>query len=218
MDPVSYVSPGSARPARLVRNIGRPPKPNQKECGRILMRTITYPGTTFESVIFSYEPVVNALYEVEPTFTAFPPHKNHFYPKYVKGRGVGLFAGRDFDVGETIILERPSFMKPLFLLPQHLELLPQAMDRLPSDQFMSACLLSSCKPDQTWLMGMFNTNSFGFALPIPHFTPEDVVPWWKLAGNLDPPPADIGWLQVMLFLTASRLNHSYVADLVRFPP
>jgi hypothetical protein len=202
------------RPPRQIEFLKRSPdtqmleKDPQNAPSTMMFRNIKYPSTSFETVLFTFLPIVNAIYDIEPTFTSLPSHRNNFYPKYTKGRGVGLFAGRDFVPGETIILERPAMVLPLAMHPQYLEHSIMLMDRLPSDEHLSASLLSSCKPDRPWISGMTSTNSFGFDLPVPHREAMDFVPWWNSIISHTSPPNDLGWKHAMIFLTAARLNYS----------
>jgi hypothetical protein len=60
--------------------------------------------------MLSYPPIVAALLKHVDNLRPIPPHKKEYYPVYIKGRGVCLFVARSFDVGETIIIERPAII------------------------------------------------------------------------------------------------------------
>jgi hypothetical protein len=172
---------------------------------------IKYPSTDFESVILSYTPVVKSMRDVSCRgLKPLPPHQNDFHPRYLQGQGVGLCASRDFAVGETIIIERPAIILARCLHPSDKARLSTLVDRLPSDQALSTKLLANCKQGDDWVSGIIETNAFGFALPVPHISKEKLVPWRK---HRNASPEDIGWLHNMIFLSAARVNHSYVSPL-----
>jgi hypothetical protein len=171
----------------------------------LLIHQIYYPDTTFETAMLSFQAVVDALYDVEPSFTALPPHENHLHATYREGRGFGLFADRDFAPGDTIILERPSIIVPVLAICKIHLYLPLVVDRLPDMQKLLFTLLSSCHPDRPFELGIITTNQFGFKLPVPHLPAIDSAAWRPKDSPMD---TDVTSTHGMLFLTAARLNHS----------
>lgn len=169
---------------------------------------MSFSGTSFETVVFTFPPILAALRDVAHTFAALPTHVNYFYPRHIPGRGICLFAGRDFTAGDSIILERPALIHPRAMSGHDLERLPELVQRLPSDQRLSSQLLAVCKPDLPWALDMTSTNSYAFDLPaVPH-TPAVELLNRVGSSDEDPLDPDIGWVHSMVFLSTARLNHS----------
>jgi hypothetical protein len=176
---------------------------------RMIFRSLWYPETTFETSVLSFVPVVNALWDVQKTLCALIPRKNDVYEKTIEGKGTGLFAARDFAVGDVILVERPSIICAISMRKSSWDMLHVVFERLPPEQQEAAKRLTSCHgEDVPWAAGIVRTNGFGFKLPVPHYPAEELQP-----GNQPIAlPADLSQMHTCVFLTASRINHSCVSS------
>jgi hypothetical protein len=173
------------------------------------LQTVRSTGSHWRCNILSYPPVIAALLKHVDNLRPIPCYKKEYYPRYTKGRGVGLFAARSFDVGETIIIERPSVITVRVFLGD-----PRIVERLwegfAGDELLNLSLLfnrhkEDAEKGQPWAYGVQRTNGFGFSLPTPKFTPKEACALVQDDCNV---PEDTGWRHTMIFLDTSRLNHS----------
>jgi hypothetical protein len=171
---------------------------------------LVYPETDFQTIVLTYPSILRALVAREPTFVPLPPHANPFYPRHVAGRGVGLFAAHALAPGDVIIIERPTLVQASVLPMRVVRSLTHLLHTLPAPQRLSAALLASFNFGDEWGASVMRTNAFEFDLPVPRCLPEEVAPWCKDS------PVDLAWHHGMLFLTAARLNHSYVQRISPF--
>jgi hypothetical protein len=181
----------------------------------VSLELLRNPRCQWRCNILTYPSITAALLKHVVNLRPIPILHKDYYPKYIPGRGVGLFAARSFDVGETIIFERPIIIMARAMIGE-LDTVSRLWEGFTAEERLNLSLLfNRHKEDadrgQLWEFGIVRTNAFGFPTPTPHWSPKEVCSRAE-EYNL---PADMAWLHSMLFLDTSRLNHSWDFSIAR---
>lgn len=177
----------------------------------VFLETIRSTQSQWRCNIVSYPLINAALLKHADEMRPLPSHSKYYQPKYTPGRGVGLFALRSFAIGEIIIIERPSVITPHIVFGNKTPL-GRMWEGFSDEETLNLSFLHNrhkkdAEAGQPWQRGVQRTNGFGFDLPTPHYTPSVACPGIKDDWPV-PDLKNLAKLHSMLFLDASRLNHS----------